>query len=1449
MPILEFITVVSGGASIAGGVDVIRKHFTNSTPEDLFKKSFVDAVKQIAPSLDDVADPKTIEVDHNALNAVIASLKDIDINKFATQEADEKLAEATILFRDCIILPGSQLRNIRNKDLLQRLQSVLKRTFTNFYDRLPRNQQASTQMMLESDRMQLEGQEHLIKQNQALLDEIQKLDSKLPNLSGKHIDLIVSDAVDTALEKEHQLIINSAKDLLKNNKPQTAFKQLDDLWQRIGNEVSTSEISKFNILTNMAAAQFALNNEQEAASLLLEAFEYKPEEEKALANRALAHVLLGEIGKAIDYAERTVKKNPDNINAYVILIETSTDEEALEEIIDKVPKDLRETPQIAYAISDIAKQRGNLEEARKWREIIVKQEQGGDPGFKASLASILIEQVSDDRFNMYTKQIEDSQREQLHQAVELLTEAWASVANTELRSVRADWIINRSTAQRLLGDSEAAIKDLDTAIEIEPPDSAVFPTLLKNRAILSFEQGDNEGAIEFLKKIHSASEKSEAQIMIANILFASKRYDEAITKLTDFIKTNPSAELQDDANRLLVRIQIAAEHFEEAELILTPILEASPKSVLNLISAALISSNTGKHGKATSQLKEAYNYARDSKEFLEIVELADELYRHDQFKEAATLYEKLADTNQNSQFTIGLLTSYYNAGDIGKALQICQKLREKYGPLENISEREIMIYQEIGDMNQAEVVCKAYLNKFPNDIDMQIRLGLVYYRSNKAEEIDNILNSFSDFKNFSFLENLSLEACAQLAFLYQVRSQPEKALQVMHETRRTHFDDRDAHLQYIRLFYEVDKQIPEVLNPIQVQLDTAVQIDSPDQSCYIIVDRDDVDITRGEHHIKESLVQRMLGKIEDDKVNLGKTPLGQRVGKITDIKSKYVYALQKSFQKFPEMFPDDEGLWSVKLDESPDNLKDDSSNTTDSTNIQPILEFTDKQHEASLEIENVYKEHLPPIGVFMNWTGRSALDVWSLLINKPDLGIRCWDGSTKEKSQALALFKEPKPKLVVDIISLITLHCLEAADTVVKTFGKPAVAQSTIDALLQMIHEQESMWSQREGMSIEKQGNRYVRHMINPEDVKRSVERLKGLVKWIRENCDVLPCTPALQMNQLRKRKLDEAFHPIFLDTLLIATQPGHLLLSDDERLRAYAKTKFNSDAGTNFQIDGVWTQVVLEHCLNLNVLDKAQYDKMIIQLVCSNYYHTEFDTDVLMEALKQANWNLAEPYNSLVQTLREQKMSLQEALNVSVDFLFKIWEEPIPYSQLKFVTLGLLAGLTSGRNTRKVLNQLECLIQNKHTLFLPVENRIIRQIQEYEQIYPFESNFEFLSEADIRIKGTRIGIESVLYESLHLSQTPEEIVHRFHTLTLELVYATILYYLQNPIKVGDYLANNLQYCQTFREEYEKNPPPGVVRLRELIAERQNVSDNSHTDIPKSSPTITTQSSANNEQE
>ena len=106
------------------------------------------------------------------------------------------------------------------------------------------------------------------------------------------------------------------------------------------------------------------------------------------------------------------------------------------------------------------------------------------------------------------------------------------------------------------------------------------------------------------------------------------------------------------------------------------------------------------------------------------------------------------------------------------------------------------------------------------------------------------------------------------------------------------------------------------------------------------------------------------------------------------------------------------------------------------------------------------------------------------------------------------------------------------------------------------------------------------------------------------------------------------------------------------------------------------------------------------------------------------------------------------------------------------------------------------------------------------------EDYFNFLAEDDIRIKGTRIGIETVLDEYIHDGKTAEAIADRYHTVTLEQVYATILYYLQNREKVGAYLEDYLEYCRKAREEYEKNPPPGVIRLRKLKAERQSASGN-----------------------
>ena len=753
--------------------------------------------------------------------------------------------------------------------------------------------------------------------------------------------------------------------------------------------------------------------------LLLEAFQYNPEEEKAISNRALAHFLLGEVVEAARYAKKTLEQNPANIDAYVVLVSISADVETLQDIIANVPEYLRETPQIAQAISEIARQRKDFEQAIKWGETSVSQAQDGVANYQAALARILVEQISNDRSAMLTQQLDDSHKEGMKRAVELFTEAWNSIENTEMRTVETDWIIWKSTALDLLGEYSAAIEALNTAIQIEPD----YPVLYMKRALLALKQGDYHGSIGYLETIQSARKPLKPPSCSPISYWLLNALEEAITKLNEFLITDPKTPLREEANRLLIEVYVASEDFDKAREISGAMRESLPTSVPFLVDAARIAIATGTQDEGLSLLEEAYGYAQNSEEIQDIKELAHELSYLKNLVKPRHLYEKIADTRLNSQWTRCLLDSYYYSGERKKTLEICRSLREKYGPLDQITKMEFLIYYEIRDMNQARAAGEEYLNAFPDNTEMQIRLAVVYSCSNNISELDYVLEKSFD------LESLTLRSYFDLAYLYQIRSKPQRALDIMYEARRRNYADKEAHLKYFGAFLQVDKQLGELLDPTEVQPGTAVCLENlGTKNWYIVEIRGDADPARKELNVDHPLAQRLLGKTVNDEVYLQQNFVSQQIGKIIKIKSKYVYAYQESGNIIPELFPDVTGFGAIKLDESPE--------TDDSERMRPILDFLDRQDETSHQMEEFHREHTSPIGTFMSCTGHDFLDMWTFLMNKPDLGIRCSVGNLDESIHAQNLLKGHVSKLIVDPISLLTIHGLGAADAVVKAFGK-----------------------------------------------------------------------------------------------------------------------------------------------------------------------------------------------------------------------------------------------------------------------------------------------------------------------------------------------------------------------------------------------------------------------------
>jgi len=102
------------------------------------------------------------------------------------------------------------------------------------------------------------------------------------------------------------------------------------------------------------------------------------------------------------------------------------------------------------------------------------------------------------------------------------------------------------------------------------------------------------------------------------------------------------------------------------------------------------------------------------------------------------------------------------------------------------------------------------------------------------------------------------------------------------------------------------------------------------------------------------------------------------------------------------------------------------------------------------------------------------------------------------------------------------------------------------------------------------------------------------------------------------------------------------------------------------------------------------------------------------------------------------------------------------------------------------------------------------------------EKYFEFISEGAIRIAGTRINVETVLRDYRE-GASPEEIVLRYPTLSLEQVHATITYYLANREKMEAYLALVKQQQEEAWQEQQRHPSEFVRVLRERLEQQRRV--------------------------
>jgi uncharacterized protein (DUF433 family) len=92
------------------------------------------------------------------------------------------------------------------------------------------------------------------------------------------------------------------------------------------------------------------------------------------------------------------------------------------------------------------------------------------------------------------------------------------------------------------------------------------------------------------------------------------------------------------------------------------------------------------------------------------------------------------------------------------------------------------------------------------------------------------------------------------------------------------------------------------------------------------------------------------------------------------------------------------------------------------------------------------------------------------------------------------------------------------------------------------------------------------------------------------------------------------------------------------------------------------------------------------------------------------------------------------------------------------------------------------------------------------------EDYFDFVSADEIRLRGTRVGIETVLNDYLS-GELPEEIALNYSSLSLEHVHATITYYWRDRDTMDAYLQRWRNRGAIAVENQRKNPSALLQKL------------------------------------
>jgi len=1080
-------------------------------------------------------------------------------------------------------------------------------------------------------------------------EKINEISSQSANQHAELMSMItgVQSQISTSLPESksdglHKLItkhLDKTRDLITDGRVNDARELLDS----IEDEVSASDgYTRFRWHTNVGACYLAHGQGRSAAEQCFTAFNFAKDEEKAIANRIRAYLLIDQFEKGLKESQKALEAFPGSgiiwalhINAK-ILLNVEFDNSLL-------PRELENDSTVLLALSDLKIRSNAYEESFDLAKAVFDKGDSLSDAKRSMLASAL-SWVTFDTLKSHYGQYSEQQ----HNALEFAFNSFGNIINflnnTQGKQVFTEVAHNLAVATELLCKWQLKDEIITLAFSAHPSDETFIWHKVK--------QLSESDAIQ---DIHNLTDNKLDQFG-KPLLFTLA---EVSANTGDIVWNNAVREslcaknLDDRENDELLGLELCAiwksgdkqKAIESArknldKIILYPSLLTFYIRILN---------EHGEHDERDKLIQSFVNLPSDLSS-QDTLQIADLFYDFGRYYEAAKLYVRIIELPSDDYLTKRYLDSLIKSDQRSRAALIFEGLPNSIRRLSTFKRIEINLARSSGDLDKLENILTEELQSHPLDSGIAAGYVVTLYRKNRIDDLQNYFSTNPTYDPIIETNEIEIAKCQmELGLEHQ-------AMLRMYRLFRSHPSNSQIAGHYLLLMLLI-KQFDTFKGLDVVTLGSAIYFECGGRRKTVVVEPNDISTEEGwPECISENneLAKNLIGLRIGDSVDID-SGMNSQLSTIVGIDSMFIFASNLAHKVVADSASSVGPVWSVNV-RKPDGEFD----------FSPIVESLKSRRQHVEHVFNVYDEKKIPLQILSDALGT---DVVSLLLDWPykQYDLFVCSGVHEERESIKDLITEGEKPYVIDLSCLVELQRLGLLQESLNVLKRPLVSASLREQLSGLIQVHSKL--KPSGITSEIDGQ-LTYHDIPQEYYDDRKKFLIGLLEFVDSCCEVVPVIgPSIVTEQ--QTTIGERLGYSSHDVIYLTLERDAILVSEDGGFRSLAMSLGVTSS--------TWLQPLLMILRDRNVINEGQYSRNILDKLNRRHNFTSVTADDLLWAAKSCPNLISPDVESAIETFRSPTLDLASGVVVGSQFLKGIVEHINPSALHQYYKL-ILEVLSFGR-------------------------------------------------------------------------------------------------------------------------------------------------------------------------